>query len=397
MLKSKLLRIVRHGWPVFIFSLVSQFCFFGCAENPARTGNPAATTKGQSASLSFTNDPLFTGDNDPKQTWESLQQSFLALDAPRAWRTNHPTTKALADFEAHKAQLALKMANQSRDYYLRFPDVPQAALARESEYNLLEIVVKSGDTNLLLRLTALDNQKLSNPSLTPDKRFALKAHIIERNANLHEAEGVPAVMARLEAGSRELLKEFPDNPHAWQFLVTVADQEQDPQKSRELVQEILAGNADEPIKMEARRILGRLNHLGNPMLFQGTGLDGQTIDLAQMRGKVVAFHFWDTGCGYCIETLPELKTVYEKFHDRGLEVINIDFDRDQSKLVQFLAKNPEPWPEYFAGPDWSATYGNVFDVQAIPAVWLVDKRGNLRDINAREDLAAKVEKLLEEN
>lgn len=397
MSKSKLLLIVRYGCPVFIFSLISLFCFFGCAENPARTSNSAAMTKRQSTSLSFTNDPLFKSDDNSKEIWDSLQQSFLALDAPRSWRTNRPSAKVLDDWKTHKAQMALQMADQSRDYYLRFPNAPQATLARESEYNLLEIVVNSGNTKLLPRLTALDNQKLSNSSLNSDQRFALKAHIVERNANLHLDEGVPVVMAQLEAGSRELLKEFPDNPQAWKFLVTVADQEQDPKKARELVQEILAGNADESLKMQTRRILGRLNHIGNPIAFQGTGLDGQPIDLDQMKGKVVLFHFWDTDCGYCIEKLPEIKTVYEKFHGQGLEIVSVSFDHNKDRLVQFLAKNPMPWPQYFAGPGWNATYGNIFDVQAMPAIWLVDKRGNLRDINARENLASKVEKMLNED
>jgi hypothetical protein len=37
-----------------------------------------------------------------------------------------------------------------------------------------------------------------------------------------------------------------------------------------------------------------------------------------------------------------------------------------------------------------------FEISSIPAVWLVDKKGNLRDVNARQSLAEKVEKLLAE-
>jgi thiol-disulfide isomerase/thioredoxin len=385
MLKSRFL-CVTCAWTVFVFCLP---LFSGCAGHPAHPANA-------SAPFSFANDPLFQSDENPKQTWDALQQSFLQLDPPKSWFTNHPSAQVMADWKKRKAQMALLMADQSRDFYLRYPNVPQAARAHDAEYNLLEIVVNSGDMRLLSRLTALDKQKLADPLLTEDDRFALKAHIIERNANLHEAEGVPVVMAHLESGSRELLKEFPDNPHAWQFLVTVADQEQDPKKSRLLAREILTSNAAEPSKEFARRILGRLDHLGKPIPFQGVALDGRPINLSKMKGKIVMFHFWETDCGYCVEELADIKDIYEKFHSQGLEIISISFDHDKDRLAQSLEQSPMPWPQYFAGTDWNVIHGRDFDIQGIPTVWLVDRRGNLCDLNARENLTSKVEQLLKE-
>jgi thiol-disulfide isomerase/thioredoxin len=383
MSKSRFL-CVTGAWTCFIFCL--PLFFSGCAGHPKNAPTP----------LSFASDPLFQSDENPKQTWAALQQSFLQLDPPKSWFTNHPSAQVMADWKKRKAQMALQMADQARDFYLRYPNVPQAVRAHDAEYNLLEIVVNSGDIKLLPQLTALDKQKLADPSLTVDDRFALKAHIVERSANLHEAEGVPVVMAHLESGSRELLKEFPDNPQAWQFLVTVADQEQDSKKARRLVREILASNAAEPLKTFARRILGRLDHLETPIPFQGIDVNGRLIDLNQMKGNVVLFHFWGTDCGYCVEELPDVKAIYEKFHDQGLDIVSVSFDSDRNALNQFLAKNPMKWPQYFAGPDWDATHGRDFDVQAMPAIWLVDRHGNLRDLNARNDLVPKIEKLLKE-
>ncbi|MGV3757383.1 MAG: TlpA family protein disulfide reductase, partial [Verrucomicrobiota bacterium] len=54
------------------------------------------------------------------------------------------------------------------------------------------------------------------------------------------------------------------------------------------------------------------------------------------------------------------------------------------------------WLHHFdaANPDggWAAKYG----ISAIPTMWLIDKQGRLHDLNAREDLEAKVKKLLAE-
>lgn len=337
---------------------------------------------------------------DPRQIWDSLQNSFLALDPSPFWRTNrYPSQevrKAVASWQINRAILAAQLADQSRDYYRRFPDVTQAKLARESEYNLLEIAVTSGNTNLLARLNALDPRELSNPSLTADERFNLMAHIVERNADCYKPEGIPAVMDQLEKGSRELLKAYPDNPQSWQFLVTVADQSQDPEKARRLAREILDSKADENLKMNARIILFRLMLLGNPLQFQGVALDGKPIDLSQMKGDVVLFHFWDTGCSYCVDELPEIKALYKTFHSQGLDIISVSFDEDKESLIQFLAQNPMEWPQYFAGPDWNATHGRIFNVTGAPSLWLVDRQGNLRDTNARENLTGEVKQLLKE-
>jgi thiol-disulfide isomerase/thioredoxin len=334
--------------------------------------------------------------HDPGQTWSDLQRSFPALDPPPMWHTNRPAPSDLANWKISRAHLAAQLADQCRDYYSGFPDRREAALAREAEYNLIEIAVNSGNTNLLERLMALDHKKLSDPSLTSEQRFDIMVHSVQRNADCHEAEGIPVVMGWLERGSRQLLAAFPDNPEAWQFLVTVADQEQDPAKARRLAQEIISSKAAGNLKMSAGRILRRLDHLGKPIPLQGVGLNGERIDLARMKGNVVLLHFWDTDCGYCLEELPEIQSAYDRFHTNGLEIIGVNFDPYKTNLVHFLARHPIGWPQYLAGAAGSGIHGNDFDVPAIPTLWLVDRRGNLCDLNARENLSGKIERLLRE-
>jgi hypothetical protein len=53
-----------------------------------------------------------------------------------------------------------------------------------------------------------------------------------------------------------------------------------------------------------------------------------------------------------------------------------------------------PWPQYFDGKGWENDFGRKYGIQSIPTMWLVDKQGDLVDMNARENLVGKVEKLL---
>ena len=53
-----------------------------------------------------------------------------------------------------------------------------------------------------------------------------------------------------------------------------------------------------------------------------------------------------------------------------------------------------PWPQFFDGKGWKTSLAKEHGISSIPAMWLVDKKGNLVDQNARADLEKKVEKYL---
>ena len=74
----------------------------------------------------------------------------------------------------------------------------------------------------------------------------------------------------------------------------------------------------------------------------------------------------------------------------------ISFDKDKDKLKSFIADEKMVWPQYFDGLAWENKIGQRFEISAIPTVWLIDKKGNLRDLNGRQSLATKLDKLLAE-
>jgi thiol-disulfide isomerase/thioredoxin len=133
---------------------------------------------------------------------------------------------------------------------------------------------------------------------------------------------------------------------------------------------------------------------GQPLDIQFTAVDGRSVNLREMKGKVVLIDFWATWCGPCVQEIPHVKAAYDKLHGSGFEIIGLSFDQSKAKLDQFVADKGLPWPQYFDGAGWKNKYGSLFGIHSIPTMWLVDKQGVLRDVNARDGLESKVAALL---
>ncbi|MGB0578628.1 MAG: redoxin domain-containing protein [Limisphaerales bacterium] len=127
-------------------------------------------------------------------------------------------------------------------------------------------------------------------------------------------------------------------------------------------------------------------------------LDGRRVDRKALAGKVVLIDFWSTGCPPCIAGLPDLREAYERYHRRGFEIIGISKDDNEKHLRRFLKTAKLPWPQYFNADLKSAEHlANKFGIVGIPVLWLLDRQGQLRYVNGREDTNQKLEVLLAES
>ncbi len=138
-----------------------------------------------------------------------------------------------------------------------------------------------------------------------------------------------------------------------------------------------------------------------------TDLDGwlqsDISSLDELEGQVVIVQFWTFSCHNCKATLPYLQTLYERYHDDGLEIVGIhspefDFEKDPDAVADAAADLGVTWPIAL-----DTERVNFRRWQGRPAYWprtyVLDERGRVRYNNigegAYDQLAETVAWLLE--
>lgn len=107
-----------------------------------------------------------------------------------------------------------------------------------------------------------------------------------------------------------------------------------------------------------------------------TTLDGQEINLAQQKGKVVLVNFWATWCAPCRKEIPDLIDLYDEHKSDGLMVVGVALDEEGTEVVAPFAEREKI--NYPIVIDTTETIEAKFDAMyGLPTTYVVNPEGKI--------------------
>jgi len=208
-----------------------------------------------------------------------------------------------------------------------------------------------------------------------------KKHMMKRPTSVE-----PAVVKELLA----LAKKYPDEKTFANCFMSFINTQQHA-KGREAAIKL----ADEGLKVfEGNELLegmrAGLAIVGKTPEISGPTLEGSEFNISSMKGKVVLVDFWATWCGPCVRELPNVKKTYEKYHEKGFEIVAVSFDHSREPLEKFVKEKELPWTQVVFKDEkdmgWENPIGRKYGVRSIPCTFLIGRDGKVvgRDLHGEE-------------
>lgn len=127
--------------------------------------------------------------------------------------------------------------------------------------------------------------------------------------------------------------------------------------------------------------------------FTVPSLTGGAVKLSNYRGKVVFINFWATWCATCKVEMPSMEKLYQRFKDRGFEMLTISVDKDRSLIEPFMQEYALTFP-VLLDPD-SQVAKRKYKTTGVPETFIVNREGIIvhkaigpRDWATEETMAA---------
>jgi peroxiredoxin len=121
--------------------------------------------------------------------------------------------------------------------------------------------------------------------------------------------------------------------------------------------------------------------------------NGEMVDLSDYRGELVLIDFFFAGCPPCIEMLPGLTSLYEKYRNQGLQIIGISNTDTKKTLEYFKERHGINYPLLIGNHD----VGNSYNITEVPALFLIDQKGILLHPKFNDESLEKLENIIRQH
>ncbi|MBT0609161.1 TlpA disulfide reductase family protein [Aequorivita echinoideorum] len=168
----------------------------------------------------------------------------------------------------------------------------------------------------------------------------------------------------------------------------VSRNEISPSEASEFVQNLSPKIASSEITTDLKENLAKMQKADVGSMapaFSAPTPSGKTLSLKDAMGKYTIIDFWASWCKPCRMENPNVVNVYNKYHDKGLNIISVSLDKAEAKdkWLKAIEDDKMDWYHVSNLQFWQDPIAQMYSVRSIPATFLLDENGMIIDKNLR--------------
>jgi peroxiredoxin len=320
------------------------------------------------------------------EDWEAL----TALDrGPQTQARSAEEARSMAGAHLDRQEKAL------RSFIASYGQDAHAFEARLRLVRLLEI--RGGfQGSEKARIEARQLLESLEKSATPEQRTEVDFAKVTRL--MRGAQKAPAgVRDQLLAAARKFHADHPGDRRVPGLLVEVATLfDSQPRQKIALLNDASTLATDAGLKVRIADDLRRVDLLGTPIKLSFTSTQGQPVNVEDFRGKPLFVVFFADFSPPSTDALGRVQRVIAELPKGSVAAVGVNLDQKREALDSVVKTAGLTWPIAFDGKSWEGELVRSLGINALPTVWLLDKKGQLRSLNALESTADMAKQLLRE-
>ena len=122
------------------------------------------------------------------------------------------------------------------------------------------------------------------------------------------------------------------------------------------------------------------------------------MSLSDIKNKLVLIDFWASWCRPCRLENPNFVKLYDKYHEKGLNIISVSLDREnqKSRWIKAIEKDNLSWYNVSNLKYWQDPVALMYNISSIPATFILDDKGTIIATRLRGSaLEKKIDELFE--
>ena len=123
--------------------------------------------------------------------------------------------------------------------------------------------------------------------------------------------------------------------------------------------------------------------------FTARDTSGKMIKLSSLRGKYVLVDFWASWCAPCRKENPNVVAAYQKYHDKGFEIVSISLDTQKDAWLNAIHMDGLDWKHVSDLKGWQSGLVKEYGVTVVPTSFLINKEGKVIANNLRGEALQK--------